>query len=359
MRPMDERAAEGSWRGARGASPTRGSAERRRAHAPRVEPNPRPGGRQANASCQAGRAVERGRRFAPPCTASEAVRRRHTRLKRTVLTPGLASLARRERPTRLHAAGSRPAWQPDGHRRAPLVAHVSPLVAHVSPLIAHVSPLIARCARSSAGREPGWRSSWQASRLPAACKRFGHAARPTGRRAGRPSALLASADGCGPRPLGRRQGPPRAKRASASARASEGGEVWRRRAASEAAQGASVASDRVHPATSNPTVGSACRPPGLGFGRGSGRASFGRAPARWRRSRSSGADVSSEDERAAESLAAVDELDAPSTAPGAARAVPARHGARPNGAALMPRERSRTQDQEDDRRTRLARRDEP
>ena len=70
----------------------------------------------------------------------------------------------------------------------------------------------------------------------------------------------------GPRPLGRRQGPPRAKRASASARASVGGEVWRRRAASEAAQGASVASDRVHPATWCPTVGLACRPPGLGFG---------------------------------------------------------------------------------------------
>ena len=70
---------------------------------------------------------------------------------------------------------------------------------------------------------------------------------------------------------------------------------------------------------------------------------LGRARARWRRSRSSGADVRRVDERSAESLAAVDERCAPSTDRGAARAVPARHGTRPTGSALTARRVGPTQ----------------
>ena len=83
-------------------------------------------------------------------------------------------------------------------------------------------------------------------------------------REGEPSSWQARA-GAGPWAGSR---PPRAKRAPTSARASEGGEVWRRRAASEAAQGASEASDRVHPAWRR-LAWSRGRPvalPGLGFG---------------------------------------------------------------------------------------------
>ena len=93
----------------------------------------------------------RGRRFAPPCAASEAARRRHTsppsearadagarfarggRDRRQAPAPAPSPLANsaKERPTRLpggraawptrlHAAGSRPACQQDGHRRSRL-----------------------------------------------------------------------------------------------------------------------------------------------------------------------------------------------------------------------------------------------
>ena len=115
-------------------------------------------------------------------------------------------LAGRERPARLPADGGQPACQEGGHHRA-------------------------RRASRRSMRALTLESVSEYDRPPV--KRAGHAARPTGMRIGRSFALLASADGCGPRPLGRRQGPPRAKRAPTSARASEGGEVWRRRAASE------------------------------------------------------------------------------------------------------------------------------
>ena len=195
----------------------------------------------------------------------------------------------------LRAVGKR-ASSDDGRRAGRRVGSSLRASAWAAPLVRLASGWAAPSRCWQARIERRWSSGWQAGGLLAACKRVGRAARPAGRRVGCPFALLASAHGCGPRPLGRRQGPPRAKRAPASARASEGGEVWRRRAASEAAQGASVASDRVDPATWCPTDGLACRPPGLGFGRSSGQARFGRARARWRRSRSSGADVRRVDE---------------------------------------------------------------
>ena len=202
-----------------------------------------------------------------------------------MLTPGLAPLARRERPTRL----------PEDDGRPGLPGRAAILARHAS--------LAARRARSPARRERGWPSSCQARRLPAACKRVGHAARPPGKRAGLPSALLASGDGCGPRPLGRRRArrersePRRQHEPPKEARYDVVAPLPKRRREERS-------DDRVDPATWCSTVGSACRPPGLGFGRSSGHESLGRARARWRRSRSSGADPRRVAERAAASLAA-------------------------------------------------------
>ena len=213
----------------------------------------------------------RGRRFAPPCAASEAARRRHTspptearadvgaRFARGGPFGGPRAAARIHH--RLPAArrSSRCACQEDERRgrtacskrgagalawRAAIPAHGSPLGASIST---GLQPRVQPRVEPRVERE-GEPSSWQA-------------------RAG-------AGPWAGPRP-------PRAKRAPASARASVGGEVWRRRAASEAAQGASVASDRVHPATWCPTVGLACRPPGLGSGstfRAVSAAPLGRVP---------------------------------------------------------------------------------
>ena len=105
----------------------------------------------------------RGRRFAPPCAASEAARRRHTSPPSEARADAEARFARGGRDPAQGPAPAR-ACQEDG------------------------SP--SRSTRGSAERrassgEREWPSSWQARGPPSASKRLGHAARPAGRRAGR------------------------------------------------------------------------------------------------------------------------------------------------------------------------------
>ena len=89
---------------------------------------------------------------------------------RSVLTSGLASLA----------AG---AIRPKGRRpHAPARRTVRPPARHVAR---HAARRRAVAARRALRGERRWPSSWQPGWLPSACKRFGHAARPPGRRAGR------------------------------------------------------------------------------------------------------------------------------------------------------------------------------
>ena len=95
---------------------------------------------------------------------------------RAVLTPGLAPLARRERPARLpvgraawpnrlHAAGSPPACQEDGHPRARRTTRVSP---HAVEQRARMAALLAstsapRCVQAVRPRRS---SNWQSRRPP-------------------------------------------------------------------------------------------------------------------------------------------------------------------------------------------------
>ena len=169
----------------------------RPARCPELQPNQRPGGRQAN------RIASRDEPYdAVVASLLPAPLRKRCHgvipALRAVLTSGLAPLARRERPTRLpigraawpnrlHAEGSQTACQQDGHARVRLDTLGAPATS-VEP---RVAPRVER---------EGEPSSWQARA------------------------------GAGPWAGSR---PPRAKRAPTSARASEGGEVWRRRAASE------------------------------------------------------------------------------------------------------------------------------
>ena len=148
---------------------------------------------------------------------------------RAVLTPGLASLARRERPTRLpggraawpsrlHAEGSQPGCQEDGHRRSRLSARRAPLPHAVEP------------------------------RRRATC------------RAGGRTVLLAGA--CGRRPLGRT--------VPAASEASPDVSTDRRSGMTSCAPlpsgaGRSEATTALY-GSSNWQGGLACRPPGLGFG---------------------------------------------------------------------------------------------
>ena len=138
---------------------------------------------------------ERGRRFAPPCAARKRRDGAIPRLlRRLVLTPGLASLAagatgdKRRRPPhhRLPTArrSGRRACQLDERRGRPACTQRgADLLAKKAAILAHGSTASgeARVVR----RARGGPSSWQAGGLPAACKRVGHAARPTGRRVGR------------------------------------------------------------------------------------------------------------------------------------------------------------------------------
>ena len=166
---------------------------------------------------------ERGRRFAPPCAASEAARRRHTspptearadvgaRFARGGPFGGPRAAARIHHRLPTARRSGRRACQEDerrgrtacSQRGADAPARRTAIVAHVSTLGAPPRTRLQPRVQPRVERE-GEPSSWQA-------------------RAG-------AGPWAGPRP-------PRAKRAPASARASVGGEVWRRRAASEAAQG--------------------------------------------------------------------------------------------------------------------------
>ena len=138
---------------------------------------------------------ERGRRFAPPCAARKRRDGVIPRLlRRLVLTPGLASLAagatgdKRRRPPhqRLPTAirSGRRACQLDERRGRPACTQWgADVLAKRTAILAHGSTASgeARVVR----RARRWPSSWQARRLPVACKRVGHAARPTGSRVGR------------------------------------------------------------------------------------------------------------------------------------------------------------------------------
>ena len=215
---------------------------------------------------------------------------------RSVLTSGLASLA----------AG---ADRPKGRRpHAPARRTVRPPARHGAR---HAARRRAVGARRASRRERAWSSSWQARRPPSACKRFGHAARPRGRRAG---------------------GSRRASEASPGVSTALGGydavAPLPKRCREERSD------DRVIRLVAPGNVGWPVVLLVLGSAAVLGSEPFGRAQARWRRSRSSGADARLMDERPAERLAAVDERYAPSTAHCTARAVPARHGTHPTGSAL-------------------------
>ena len=170
---------------------------------------------------------------------------------KAVLTPGLAALAGREQPARLpggraawpnrlHAAGSRPACQEDGHARSPLDARRAPT-----------------------------------ARLRAACR--------AACRAGGRTVLLAGA--CGRRPLGRI--------APAASEASPDVSTDRRSGMTSCAPlpsgaGRSEATTALY-GSSSWQDGLACRPPGLGFGptlRAVSAVSIGRVPvSSWHRAR--------------------------------------------------------------------------
>ena len=169
-------------------------------------------------------------------------------------------------------------------------------------------------ARRVSRRERAWPSSWQAARLPAPCKRFGHAARPTGRRAGRSRRASEASPGVSTALGGYDAVAPLPKRCREER-----------------------SDDRVIRLVAPGKAGRPVVLLVLGLAAVLGSEPFRRARARWRRSRSSGADARLMDECPAEWLAAVDERYAPSTDRGAARAVPARHGTRPVGAALTAR----------------------
>ena len=194
---------------------------------------------------------ERGRRFAPPCAASEAARRRHTSPPSEARADAEARFARGGRGPAQGPAPAR-ACQEDG------------------------SP--SRSTSVQAARAHGETRATMAVLLsgsvgPSTSKRFGHAARPPGNRVGRPFALLASGDGCGPRPLGRRRArrersePRRQHEPPKEARYDVVAPLPKRRREERS-------DDRVHPATWCSTVGSACRPPGLGFGPSSGQSAL-------------------------------------------------------------------------------------
>ena len=119
------------------------------ARCPERQPTQRPGGRQANLSARRDEpydAVVAALLPAPLRKRCDGV----IPALRAVLTPGLASLARRERPARLpvgraawpnrlHAEGSPPACQEDGHPRSRLAGIARRYRAPASHVSSHVS----------------------------------------------------------------------------------------------------------------------------------------------------------------------------------------------------------------------------